>query len=102
MEDLIQNAHTLFDERPSRSEPFLSPCVAETTSTSTYGSLLLSADLPQQAEVEGMGSTTHHSRRLVGGILTPRQLPLLVYGESLHTADLLAKPPTGISVLKNA
>ena len=40
MEDLIQNAHTLFDERPSLPPPVPSPHVAETMSTYTYGSFL--------------------------------------------------------------
>jgi len=68
MEDLIQNAHTLFDERPSPSAPVPSPSVADTTSmfTGTYGSLFLSPELPQPAEVEPMGSTTQHGPGFVG------------------------------------
>ncbi|KAH9024572.1 hypothetical protein EDB85DRAFT_1870089, partial [Lactarius pseudohatsudake] len=40
LEDLIQNVHTLFDERPSPPPPVPSPHMAETTSTYTYGSFL--------------------------------------------------------------
>src|ERR1700761_5087267 len=47
MEDLIQNAHTLFDEHPSQSPPVLSSNVAEISSVYTYGSLFLSPELPQ-------------------------------------------------------
>ncbi len=73
MGDLIQNAHTLFDGRPSPSPPVSSPNVVERTSTFTYGSLFLSPELSQPAEVEAMGSTTRHRPGLVGGILTSTQ-----------------------------
>ncbi len=72
MEDLIQNAHTLFDERPSPTPPVPSPDGAEITSTYTYGSFL-SPELPQPAEIEAMGSTTRHRPGLVGGIPTSTQ-----------------------------
>ncbi len=72
MEDLIQNAHTLFDERPPPSPPVPSLDVAGTTSTYTYSSLL-SPELPQPAEVEAMGSTTRHRPGLIGGIPTSTQ-----------------------------
>ncbi|KAH8989386.1 hypothetical protein EDB86DRAFT_3081124 [Lactarius hatsudake] len=65
LEDLIQNANTLFDERPSP------PDAAETTSTQTYGSLFLSPELPQPAEV--LASPTRHRRGLVGGVPTSIQ-----------------------------
>jgi len=68
MQDLIQNAHTLFEERPSPSPPVPSPHVAETTSIFTYGSLFLSPELSQPAEVELIGSTTQHGPGLVGGV----------------------------------
>ena len=70
MEDLIQNAHNLFDEHPLPSESVPSPNVAETTSTVTYDWLLLSPELSQQPEVEDIGSTTRHAP---GGILVPTQ-----------------------------
>jgi hypothetical protein len=71
MEDLIQNAHTLFDERAS---PSPSPNVAETASRSTltYGSFL-SPELPQPAEVQAVGSTTRHRPGLVYDIPTSTQ-----------------------------
>ncbi len=72
MEDLIQNAHTLFDERPPPSPPVPSLDVAGTTSTYTYGSLL-SPELPRPAEVGAMGSTTRHHPGLIGGIPTSTQ-----------------------------
>ncbi|KAH9049278.1 hypothetical protein EDB83DRAFT_2522820 [Lactarius deliciosus] len=65
LEDLIQNANTLFNERPSP------PDAAETTSTQTYGSLFLSPELPQPAEV--LASPTRHRPGLVGGIPTSIQ-----------------------------
>ncbi|KAH9168910.1 hypothetical protein EDB89DRAFT_1551647 [Lactarius sanguifluus] len=69
LEDLIRNAHTLFDERPSTS-PIPSP-YAKTTSTltMTYDSCL-SPELPQPAEVQATGSTTLHLPGLVDGIPT--------------------------------
>ena len=70
MEDLIQNAHSLFDENSPPSEPFPLPNVAETTSTFTYDSLILSPELSQLAEVEALGSTTRHGP---GGILKSTQ-----------------------------
>ena len=70
MEDLIQNAHTLFDKNPPPSRPFPSPNVAETTSTFIYDSLIMSPELSQLAEVEDLGSTTRHGTR---GILMSTQ-----------------------------
>ena len=58
MEDLIQNAHILFDEGPSLSTPVPSAQVTETSSTVTYGSLFSNSKLPQSAEVQAMDSTT--------------------------------------------
>ncbi|KAH9014678.1 hypothetical protein EDB84DRAFT_1443744 [Lactarius hengduanensis] len=76
LEDLIRNAHTLFDERPS-PPPAPSPYAEKTTSTltMTYGSCL-SPELPQPAEVQAMGSTTRHLPGLVGGIPTSIQSSL--------------------------
>jgi hypothetical protein len=65
MEDLIQNAYTLFDERPSQSPPVPSSHVAEATSTHTDGSSFLSPELPQFAEVRATGSTSRHRPGLV-------------------------------------
>jgi hypothetical protein len=50
MEDLIQNVHTLFEERPPPSSTVPSPHVPdwETMSPDTHGSLFLSSDLPPQ------------------------------------------------------
>ena len=70
MEDLIQNAHTLFDEHPSSSQPVPSFNAAEATTPYTYGSLFLSPELPQPAEVQAMDSSTAHRPGLVGGIPT--------------------------------
>ena len=52
MEDLIQNAHTLFDERRSRPASSPSIGVAETKSTHTHGSS------PVSAEVHATDSTS--------------------------------------------
>ena len=60
MEDLIHNAHTLFDERPSQSPP-------ETASTQTYSSLFLS---PESADVQAMGSTSRHHPGFIDGVPT--------------------------------
>ncbi|KAI9456978.1 hypothetical protein BJY52DRAFT_1187583 [Lactarius psammicola] len=68
MEDLIQHAHTLFDERPPPSPPVPLPNVVDTTSTYTYGSLFLSPEFPQPADVQTIGPTTHHRPWHVGGI----------------------------------
>ena len=67
MEDLIQNAHTLFDECPSQSPPVPSSSVAA-TSPDTYGSLFLSPELPQ--------ATTQQHPELVDGIPTSTQSSL--------------------------
>ena len=64
MEDLIRNAHTLFDERPSQPPPVHSN-VAEATSTNTYG---LSPGFPQSSEIQATGSTSRHRPGPVDGI----------------------------------
>ncbi|KAI9456985.1 Rho GTPase activation protein [Lactarius psammicola] len=64
LEDLIRNAHTLFDERPSPTPPVPSPDVAETTSTYTYSSFT-SPELPQPAEIQATGSTSQHGPGLM-------------------------------------
>ncbi len=68
-EDLIQNAHTLFDEPPPPSSPVPSPHVGETTSTLTYGSSL-SPEFSRFAEAQAVGSTTRHRPGVVGDIPT--------------------------------
>ncbi|KAI9456988.1 hypothetical protein BJY52DRAFT_1187604 [Lactarius psammicola] len=73
LEDLIQNAHTLFDERPSPSPPVPPSRVAETTSTHTYASSFSSPRLPQSAEVQAKRSITRHRPGLVGGTSTSTQ-----------------------------
>jgi len=70
MEDLIQNVHTLFDERPSPPSPFSSPDVAETMSTLTYGSSFLSHE---PAEVQVVRPGHQHNLGFVGGIPTSTQ-----------------------------
>jgi len=72
MEDLIQNAHTLFD-RDDRT-PVPSRDVAE-ASTFTYGSLFMSPELPHPAQVEGVNldPTARHRLKVVGGIPTTDQ-----------------------------
>ena len=73
LEDLIRNAHTLFDEPPSTTPTVPSPPMAETTSTFPSGSLL-SAELPQPSEVGAMGSATQPHPGLVRVIPTSAQL----------------------------
>jgi hypothetical protein len=73
VEDLIQNAHTLFDERPSQSPTAPSSDVAETTSTHTHGSLFLNPEFPQSAGVQAAGSTSRHRPGLVGSIPSSNQ-----------------------------
>ena len=68
MEDLIRNAHTLFDEEPSLSPSIPSPHVTETASTCTYDSLSFSPELPQSGEIQATGSTARHNPDLVVGI----------------------------------
>ena len=64
MEDLILNAHTLFDERPSQPPP-VPFNVAEATSTHTYG---LSPGFPQSLEIQATGSTSRHHPGIFDGI----------------------------------
>ena len=66
MEDLIRNAHTLFDEHPSQP-PAVTSDVAEVTSTHTYGSFL-SPGFPQSSEIQATGSTSRHRPWIVDGI----------------------------------
>jgi hypothetical protein len=73
MEDLIQNAHTLFDdsERPSQSPLVLSPDVVPMSSYTYTSSLFASPQLPQFATVQAADSTPRPG--LVGGIHTSPQ-----------------------------
>ncbi len=94
MEDLIQNAHTLFDERPSPSPPVPSPHVAKTASTYTYRSLFLSPELPQLAEVHAMGSTTRHRPGLVCGIPSSTQSSFSLLSSDAAMESCLTPSPT--------
>ena len=71
MEDLIQNAHTLFDTRPS-PPPISSSYVAEATSNNTYGSMFTTPESSQAAQVQGTGSTIRNRPWLADGIPTSR------------------------------
>ncbi|KAH8977984.1 Rho GTPase activation protein [Lactarius akahatsu] len=69
LEDLIQNAHTLFDEGPSLSP---SPDVTETASTLISSSFFLSPELPRSSVVQADDSTTRLCPEL-GGTPTSSQ-----------------------------
>ena len=71
MEDLIRNAHVLFDERPPPSPPVPSH-MAETTSYLAFGSFL-SAESSSSAGAQAVGSTSRHQLGLVGGVPTSIQ-----------------------------
>ncbi|KAF8257420.1 hypothetical protein EI94DRAFT_1817911 [Lactarius quietus] len=68
LEDLIQNVHTLFDERPSTSPPVPPPHAAETTSLVSSGSFL-SSELPQSPKADAI----QHRPGLVGVVPTSTQ-----------------------------
>ena len=105
MEDLIHNARTLFDERPSQSPHVSSYNVAETTSTHTYSSLFLN---PESADVQAMGSTSRHRPEIIDGAPMFTQssfssFPSDASPESQFTPppiDLLS-PPLGLSSSKD-
>jgi len=99
LEDLIRNAHALFEERPSPSAPFPSPHVAETRSTFTHGSLYLSPELPQPAEVQVIGSTTRHHPGLVGGIPMSIQSSFSSLPSDAATESRLTPPSALLSPL---
>jgi len=89
MEDLIQNAHTLFDDRtpaPSRD-------VVEASTTFTYGSLFMSPELPHPAQVEGMNldPTTRHR-----GIPTTDQSSFSSLPSDATTESRLRPSPTAL------
>ncbi|KAH9032135.1 hypothetical protein EDB85DRAFT_2145695 [Lactarius pseudohatsudake] len=73
LEDLIQNAHTLFDERPSPS-PSLD--VTETASTLISSSLFLSPELPRSSVVQADDSTTDSTTRHRPELVQERSPPL--------------------------
>ncbi|KAN0140322.1 hypothetical protein V8E53_002218 [Lactarius tabidus] len=70
LEDLIQNAHTLFDERSSQTPVVPSSYVAETESTLTHGSLFLSPEMPESVDVQATGSSSRHRPEIVDGAST--------------------------------
>ena len=84
MEDLIQNAHILFDECPSQPTPVPLSSVAETTSAIAHGSLFLSPELLP---------TTQHHLGLVGGIPTSSQLSFSSSPSDVTTNSRPTPPP---------
>ncbi|KAF8269705.1 hypothetical protein EI94DRAFT_1724484 [Lactarius quietus] len=96
MEDLIQNVHTLFDEHSSQSPPVPLPDMADTTSTLIYGSLFLSPEFQQPADVPVMGSTTQHRPGLVHGIPTSTQSFFSSLPSEATTESRLTSSPTGL------
>jgi hypothetical protein len=105
MEDLIQNAHTLFDEGPSQPSPVPSSNVEETMSTDTYSSLFFSSEWPESAEVQAMASTSRHRPGLVDGIPTSTRPSFSSFPSpesrfTLPPIDLVS-PPLGLSSPKN-
>jgi hypothetical protein len=102
LEDLIQHALALFDERPSPSPLVPSPDVADTshtTSAYTRGSLFLSPEFPQLPEVQTMGSTTRHRPRLVGTIPTFIQSSFLLPSDPAMESHLTPPPNAMLSPL---
>ncbi len=97
MEDLIQHVDTLFDERPSPSPPVPPAHVAETMSMFTSGSLFLSPEFPQPAEVQAMGSTSKHRPGLVGGIPTSTQLSFSSHSDADMESHLTPSPTALLS-----
>ncbi|KAF8259142.1 hypothetical protein EI94DRAFT_589570 [Lactarius quietus] len=97
MEDLIQNAHTLFDELPSPSHPVSSFNAAETTTLSTYGSLFLSPELPQPAGVQAMGYGTLHRPERV--LPTSTQSSISLPSDSATESRLTPSPTPLLSPL---
>ncbi|KAF8269704.1 hypothetical protein EI94DRAFT_1724481 [Lactarius quietus] len=97
MEDLIQHVHTLFDERPSPSQPGLSSNAAETIytytpSTYTYSALFSSSEPPG---VPATATTTRHRPGPVGVIPTSTQSSF----SSPSDATMESRPtlpPTGL------
>ncbi|KAF8269717.1 hypothetical protein EI94DRAFT_906828 [Lactarius quietus] len=99
MEDLIQNAPILFDERPLQSP---SPDMADTVSTLSYGSFM-SSEPSRSAEVQAVVSTTGRRPGVVGGTPTSTQSPFTSYPDSPEDGRLtpmrvpLLSPLLGLS-----
>ena len=103
MEDLIQNAPILFDERPLQSSPVPPPHMAETISTLSDSSLL-SSEFSLPAEAQAIGPTTRHRPGLIGGIPTSTQSSFPIsHSDSpverrlIPTPDPLLSPLLGLS-----
>jgi hypothetical protein len=94
MNDLIKNVHTLFDRGPSLSSLVPSPSVDETMSADTYGSLFLSPELPQPAEVQAKGSTPRLRPELVDDNPASSQLSFSSLPPDSATNDHLTPRPT--------
>ena len=88
MEDLIQNAHNLFDEGPSQTPPIPSANVPESMSTYTYGSLFLSPELPRPTNQRHPG--------LVDGIPTSTQSSFSSLPEDPTTDSHRTPSPPGL------
>ena len=93
LKDLIQNAHTLFDEAPPPVLPAPTPHVGETTSIYTYGSLFLSPELPQSAELRATASNHREYPELVNGIPMATQSSLALLPLGAGTNGRLTPPP---------
>ncbi|KAI9439458.1 hypothetical protein BJY52DRAFT_529761 [Lactarius psammicola] len=96
MEDLIQNAHILFDERSPSYPPVPLPHIAEKTSNLTYGPLL-SPEFLRSAEAQVVGSTTRHRPGPVGGIPTSTQ-PFFSISHSDSPVEGRLTPLLGLSL----
>ncbi|KAH9175094.1 hypothetical protein EDB89DRAFT_2227617 [Lactarius sanguifluus] len=90
LEDLIQNAKTLFDERPSSPSPIPSSSVAEATSAYAYSSLISS---PQPSEVQVLGRSTLN-RPGLGGIPTSTSSFLSSPSDAAMGCITLSQTPT--------
>jgi hypothetical protein len=101
VEDLIQNAAILFEERPLHSSHVPPPHMVETTSTGTF----LSSELSRSTEARAAGSTTRYLSGLVGD--TPTSTPSSFTSHSDSLVDgrlpsllvpLLSPPVRGLSL----
>ncbi|KAN0140324.1 hypothetical protein V8E53_002220 [Lactarius tabidus] len=96
LEDLIQNAPTLFDKLPSQSPPVPSSNIAEVTSTDTYGSLFLSPESPESAEVEATGSSSRHRPGIVDGTPASAQSSFSSFPSDASPDSRSAPPQTAL------
>lgn len=103
MEDLIQNAQILFEERPLPSSPVPSAYMAETTATPSFGPFM-SAEPPRSAEAQTAASTTQDFSGLVDGTpssirssFSPSQSDGLVEGRLIPALAPLLSPLLGLS-----